>query len=267
MSTVAANATLVERTPVAESMATFRLALDSPLTTYRPGQYVSLGVGAEGSFVQRPYSIVSVEEAGALVELFVRRVEGGALSPRLWGLAIGERVKVGAAKGLFVLDENDLRTRVFVGTGTGLAPLVAMLARLADVGDPSPNVLVHGVAMQSELGYRERIESWIAGGLDLWYIPTVSRPDDPANRGWNGPHGRADAVLEQVLQHDPSLCGGRAYLCGNPGMLESVTEVLVRAGMRAEDVHSERFAAPATVAQRATAAEPDAALTGLATAA
>lgn len=248
MSAQPLNATLVERLEVADSMAKFRLRLDSALAAFRPGQYVSLGVSAAAGIAQRPYSVVSLPAAGNDVELFIRRVDGGAVSPRLWQLAPGDRVRVGPAKGLFVLDENDRRTRVFVGTGTGLAPLLAMLDRLAQAGDRSPNVLIHGVANQTELGYRGRIEAWIAGGLDLWYIPSVSRPADAANADWTGTTGRADAVLEKVFAADPSLCGGTAYLCGNPQMLESVTAGLVAAGMRPDDVRSERFQAPPAAA-------------------
>jgi NAD(P)H-flavin reductase len=160
---------------------------------------------------------------------------------------------VGPAKGVFVLDEADRRTRIFVGTGTGLAPLLAMLARLSEAGDRSPNVLVHGAAFQSELAYREQIESWVAGGLDLWYIPSVSRPDDAANTAWTGTTGRVHSVMERVLDADPSLCGGRAYLCGHPAMLEQVRATLVAGGMREGDVETERFVAPAAMAPPAAA--------------
>lgn len=234
------NATFIERVDVAETMATFRFALDERHDSFRPGQYVSLGLTLASAFVQRPYSIVSMDST---VELFIRRVDGGALTPHLWTLRSGERVRVGPPKGLFQLDEVDRRTRIFVGTGTGLAPLLAMLERLAERGDRSPCVLIHGVSLQSELSHRERIERWTEAGLDLWYIPSVSRPDEPVNATWSGTTGRADGVLRRVFEEDPSLCGGKAYLCGNPQMLTSTTGVLIEAGMRAEDVHAERFQA------------------------
>ncbi len=251
MSGQSLNATLVARADVTDTMATIELELDDAPGPFKPGQYVSLGIaGAEG-LIQRPYSVVSMSVARRRVELFIRRVEGGALTSQLWSLAIGTRLRVGPPKGLFVLAENDRRTRVFVGTGTGLAPLVAMIERLAQIGDRSPNVLIHGVALQSELGYRKRIERLVSQGLDLWYIPSVSRPQDAANAGWRGTTGRTDAVVERVFAEDPSLCGGTAYLCGNPNMLEATTTALTAAGMRADDIRAERFQAPAAVAGNA----------------
>lgn len=145
--TLEANATLAARMDVADSMAVFSIVPDSPVTSFKPGQYLSLGVFvADGALLQRAYSIVGVSGDGYRVELFIRLVNGGALSPRLWTLPAGIRVRLGPPKGLFVLDASDQRARLFVGTGTGLAPLLAMLAELASRGDSAPNVLVHGVS-------------------------------------------------------------------------------------------------------------------------
>lgn len=241
----AANATLAARIRVTDSMSVFSIVPDSPIAAFRPGQYLSLGIFVEdGSLLQRAYSIVGVSGDGYRVELFIRRVADGALSPRLWTLQPGTRVRLGPPKGLFVLDPADARPRVFVGTGTGLAPLLAMLAELSTRGDRAPNVLIHGVSYRDELAYADRVAGWVASGLNVWYVPAVSRPDDARNSDWRGTTGRADAVLARVLAEDPALLGGVAYMCGNGNMLESCARLLVAAGMRPEDVRREHFEAP-----------------------
>lgn len=241
----APNATLATRVELTESMAIFGIVLDSPMIGFKPGQYVSLGLARDDGLLQRAYSIVALGADGFRVELFIRRVPDGALSPLLWTLEPGARVRLGPPKGLFVLDADDPRPRVFIGTGTGLAPLLAMLGELAARGDGAPNVLIHGVSYRTELAYAERVESWLGGGLDLWYIPAVSRPDDSRNSGWTGTTGRADAVLARVLGEDRSLAAGVAYMCGNPSMIEACSAVLTEGGMAASDVRSERFHTPA----------------------
>lgn len=240
----APNATMATRVELANSTAVFGIVLDNPLIGFKPGQYVSLGVLRDGSLLQRPYSIVASSADGFRVELFIRLVPDGALSPLLWTLEPGTRVRVGPPKGLFVLDPADQRPRVFVGTGTGLAPLLAMLGDLSARADPAPNVLIHGVSFGTELAYAERIQTWLSGGLDLWYIPAVSRPDDARNAEWRGTTGRADAVLVRVLEADPSLVSGVAYMCGNPSMIEACSSVLADAGMATGDIRSERFHTP-----------------------
>ena len=242
------NATLLTREDVTESMAAFTLALDEPMASYRPGQYVSLGIVSEGALIQRPYSIVALDGASDRVELFIRRVPDGALSSRLWALPVGARIRVGSPKGLFVLDEADNRPRIFIGTGTGLAPLLAMLEAVAERGDDATSVLVHGVSYRDELAYGYRICSWMAQGLPLIYRPTLSRPDDPRNKGWRGFTGRADASVARLLDEMPMLRGGVAYMCGNGAMVETCTRLLLEAGFAAEDVRAEKFHAPATPA-------------------
>lgn len=239
------NATLLRREDVTDSMAAFTVALDAPLARYRPGQYVSLGLFADGQWIQRPYSIVSLDGASDRVELFIRRVPDGALSGRLWRLPVGARVRVGPPKGLFVLDEADRRPRLFIGTGTGLAPLLAMLDELVSRGDDVSSGLVHGVSYRDELAYGYRIAAWMISGLPLVYRPTVSRADDPRNEGWRGYTGRADAAIARLLDEMPALRGGVAYLCGNPQMIESCSERLRAAGLAEADIRAEKFHAPA----------------------
>ena len=225
-------------------MAEFVVVLDAPLAAYRSGQYVSLGVEHGGELVQRPYSIVSVGMSGTRVELLVRRLPDGRLSNLLWALAPGARLRVGPPRGLFVLDAHDARPRLMVGTGTGVAPLLAMLADSAARRDAAPNVLIHGVSYWVELAYGERIAGWAAAGLPIDYRPTVSRPHERRNSGWCGPVGRAETRLEELLADSPAARNGVAYLCGNPDMIEACRRVLLAAGVAAADIRAEQFHAP-----------------------
>lgn len=235
------NATLLAREDVTDSMAAFTFALDTPVEKFRPGQYVSVGINGDAGPIQRPYSVVSIDGASDRVELFIRRVPDGALSSRLWALPLGARVRVGPPKGLFVLDPADPRPRIFIGTGTGLAPLLAMIDDMFGRPEDVPCALVHGVSYRDELAYGYRIASWMITGMPLAYRPTVSRPDDARNEGWRGYVGRADVAVARLLDEMPSLRGGVAYMCGNGSMIESCSAVLREAGFADADIRSERF--------------------------
>jgi ferredoxin-NADP reductase len=145
---------------------------------------------------------------------------------------------------VFVLDEEDPRPRLLIGTGTGLAPLLAILEKVMCDGPDVTSVLVHGVSYREELAYGYRIASWMATGLPLVYRPTLSRPDDPRNHGWRGFTGRADAAVARLMDEMPLLRGGIAYLCGNGAMVEACTKTLIEAGMAPGDVRAEEFHAP-----------------------
>jgi ferredoxin/flavodoxin---NADP+ reductase len=243
--TAEANATLAHREDVSDTIARFIVRPDGGPIDFRPGQYVSLGMSVDGRSVERPYSIASWEPAAPELELLVRLVHGGALTPALWRASPGTRVRLGRAKGHLELDD-DAGTHLFVATGTGVAPFVGMLRWLAESGSSSRAVLIHGVARREDLAFRPELEGWQDEGLVRAYVPTVSRPADPANAGWSGRAGRAETIVGDVCQEldlDPAATA--AYLCGNPAMVGAAEAALRSLGLAAARVRSERYWTPA----------------------
>jgi ferredoxin--NADP+ reductase len=92
--------------------------------------------------------------------------------------------------------------------------------------------MIHGCSYQDELGYRDWLEALERNGTyPLAYVPTISRPDDPRNQGWDGHTGRAEAVVKDVCQEqnlDPE--DTVVYLCGNPEMIINAEQVLMDGG-------------------------------------
>ena len=242
---VATNATIVEREDVSSSVVRFRIRPDGGVPAFEPGQYFALGIDDEGRPLQRPYSTASARGEADALEFLVRLVSGGALTPRLWPLGAGDRLRLGRPKGLFTADAADPRRPVYVATGTGIAPLLSMLeTRLRERADgPAARrpIVIHGVARAGDLAWRGRFETLVAHGR-IAYAPAVSRPADPANTGWRGATGRIDALLPSLLAAagaDPARTV--AFICGNPGMTDSVADTLRVLGLPDEAVRSEAY--------------------------
>jgi ferredoxin-NADP reductase len=192
--------------------------------------------------IQRPYSTASDPADADAHEFLVRRVPGGTLTPQLWALPVGSRVRLGPPKGAFTLLPGDRRPHLFVATGTGIAPFLAMLRTLARRPDPPRAILIHGTAWVEDLVYRDEIAALAAGGLPVTYVPTISRPDDPANAGWRGRTGRAESVVVPVVRAAKLPPGGMStYLCGNPGMVAAAEIALRDDGVAPDDIHAERY--------------------------
>ena len=239
---LADNAVLVARELLSPTVARLVVRPDAGVGAFVAGQYLALGVRVDDRVVQRPYSTASDPAAADAHEFLVRRVPDGALTPRLWALPVGARVRLGPPKGAFTLVAGDQRPHLFVATGTGLAPFLAMLRTLARRPNPPRTLLLHGAASAEDLVCRDEIAALAVGGLPLTYVPTVSRPDDPANRGWRGRTGRAETVLASVLRSDdlPPVALV-AYLCGNPGMVAAAENALLVLGVAPGDIHAERY--------------------------
>jgi ferredoxin--NADP+ reductase len=225
------------------------LGLSAALDTFRPGQFVNLGLEVAGELVRRAYSLASAP--GADPEIFLNEVEGGGLTPSLFRLQPGDRVLVEQKpQGFFTLDWVPPADELWLcATGTGLAPFVSMLRS----GEPLQKflrvVLVHGVRQSDQLAYAGELESLGAASHGRFaHIGVVSRqPDAPGVL-----HGRITSALESgALEQSAGLqlspTHSHVMLCGNPTMIDEMTAQLAARGLRRHrqrkpgHVTSERF--------------------------
>ena len=239
------NATLVRREDANESLAYFWVRFDGDPTPFETGQYMTIGVMVDGKIVQRPYSVASASAVAGTdgYEFYIRLVQGGTFTPLLWELPVGHGMRMIGPKGKFLLAPDDDRTHIFISSGTGNAPFVAMIRQLLIDRRPRPVVFLNGVSYADELGYRATLEDWEDSGIyPITYVPTVSRPDDPRNRDWGGRIGRVESILGSVLDElGLSAADSIAYICGNPDMILAAEETLIGRAYPEEQVHKELY--------------------------
>ena len=239
------NARLVRREDETDSLAYFWVKFDGEPTPFEAGQYMTIGVMVGDRIVQRPYSVASPPaRAGSDgYEFYVRLVQGGTFTPLLWRLPVGHPMRMIGPKGKFTLLPDDDRTHVFISSGTGNAPFVAMMRQLLIEGRPRRVVFLNGVSHEHELGYRDILEGWQrSGAYPMLYLPTVSRPADPRNTGWMGRTGRVESILGPALDElGLSPADSVAYICGNPDMILSAEATLLERGYPEEQIHKELY--------------------------
>ncbi len=228
------NATLTRRVDQTDDLGYFWVKFDEEPTPFEPGQYMTIGVYADGKIVQRPYSVASPpREAGTEgYEFYVKLVPILRFTTLLWRLPVGHRMRMIGPKGKFLLEPADERTHLFVSTGTGIAPFLAMMRQSLADGAPRRTVLLHGCSYADELGYADLLRTWeMSGRYPVHYVPTISRPDDPRNADWTGRTGRVETIVEPVraelgLRPEETV----VYICGNPEMIINVEQILTAAG-------------------------------------
>ncbi len=243
------NASLVRREDATESLSTFWVRFDGEPTPFTAGQYMTIGVFANletgPRIVQRPYSVASPPGVAASegYEMYVRLVEEGAFTPILWQLPVGHRMRMIGPKGKFTLEPDDDRTHLFISSGTGNAPFVAMMRQLLIDGAPRKAVFLNGVSYERDLGYRELLERWESSGeYPVTFIPTVSRPAAPENAAWAGRSGRVESIVGPVCDElglDPD--NAIAYICGNPDMILAAEATLLERGFPEPQVKKELY--------------------------
>ena len=239
------NARLVRRVDETASLAYFWVRFDGEPTPFEPGQYMTIGVFADGKLWQRPYSVASDprETADGGYEFYVRLVPIYRFTTLLWRLPLGHEMRMIGPKGKFLLEPDDDRTHLFISTGTGIAPFMSMMRSSLAAGRPRKTVVLHGCSYVDELGYRSELESWEGnGGYPVTYVPTISRPDDPRNADWSGRVGRVEAIVQDVCR-DLRVRPDRTvvYICGNPDMILNAESVLMDHGFPEFHVKKELY--------------------------
>lgn len=240
-----ATVTAVEE--VARDTHRILLQLDEPLA-FRPGQYVELAVpGREQS---RQYSLANAEGEDMLLELHVRRVDGGLATDR-WlcrSLRVADRVDISGPLGDFHLpDEPDDEGEpmVLIGGGTGLAPLMGIV-RTALARRPDRSVLLyHGVRGQEDLYCGEVLAELAAQHPSFRFVQVLSHETGGGTCRSGFP---TDVFLEEVT----AARGWSGWLCGPPALVEAGVRAFKRRRMAPRQIHREKFT-PADTALGAVA--------------
>jgi ferredoxin-NADP reductase len=210
---------------------------------HRAGQHVDLRLTAEDGYsVERSYSIASEPERGGEVDITVEQIEGGEVSPFLHDVVVvGDRLEVrGPIGGYFVWEATGTSAAeplFLVAGGSGVVPLMAMLRQRARAGVGNPARLLFSSRHLEDVIYRSELETLAAAGDGLKVVHTLTRSRPP---GWTGYDRRIDdRMIADVLA--PLGPAARCFICGPTALVEVAANALVRLGLPADRVRTERF--------------------------
>lgn len=237
--------TVLSATEVGHGMVWLRLGLEPDEVTgagveFEPGQFAELEL--PGDARRRAYSMANVPNWDGEVEFLIRLHDGGYFSAFLADLLagrrpLGARVVVNGPLGAFGLRESGLRPRVFVAGGTGLAPVLSLIRRMAEFGDPQPARLILGVNTEADLPTLPELDE--AASLLPGFVlePCVWQPEgDWAGRIGTPVEATRDAVAAAVASGSPP----DVYVSGPPALVDAVQGVCAQAGLAPEQVITER---------------------------
>ena len=206
------HATLVSKRRLTPSVWEAVLQLDGRIGPWAPGQFARLHVGDNA---WRDYSIAGLEEDR--LRLLISTRTGGRGSRFVETADTGAQTVVELPLGGFGLVDSG-RRRLFIATGTGIAPMLAMFAQAPDL---EHDTLLFGCTQQDE-DLTSRINSPMPGTV----VRCLSRQEAP-----DAFHGRVTQALTALahdLRLDPS--GTDVYLCGSAAMVADARDVLEREG-------------------------------------
>ena len=208
---------------------------------YLAGQYLDV-ILSEGR--RRSFSIASAPADGKLLELHVRKASSSGFTGQLFdSMRAGTLLRIEGPLGQFWLRGESPRAPLFIGGGTGYAPLRAMVRQLLAQGDRRPVTLYWGGRNAADLYEHDWLLNVAAQRAGLDYRPVLS---DAETGSWDGRNG---LVHEAVLRDIPALAAHDVYASGPPGMIEAIREQFVTRGLPREQLYFDSFDyAPDTLA-------------------
>lgn len=185
------------------------------------GQYVEFMVKSPAGEVRRAYSIANAPQVEGVIdiELHLRHSIGGVFTDHVFG-AMKERelLRFEGPLGTFYLREESPKPIVMVASGTGFAPIKAMIeyAFRKGIEKTRPITLYWGCRKRADLYMHELPEQWAKAQPGFRYVPVLSEPSPEC--AWTG---RTGFVHQAVMQDFPDLSGHQIYACGVPVMVDA----------------------------------------------
>jgi ring-1,2-phenylacetyl-CoA epoxidase subunit PaaE len=230
---------------VAVSLSVPDALLDS--FDFQPGQYLTLRSKIDGADVRRSYSICCTHshlKAHHELVVGIRPMEGGVFSN--WAatqLKAGDTLSVMPPDGRFTSKRPRALHRVGFAAGSGITPILSIMASSLEDQPDSKFTLVYGNRSMASVMFNEALQDLkdrFAGRLTLIHI--LSRQAQESNLL----QGRIDAdkvraVIDALL---PVGSMDEVFVCGPEAMIEATQKALLDAGVPEKQVHTERFTSP-----------------------
>jgi CDP-4-dehydro-6-deoxyglucose reductase, E3 len=209
---------------------------------YHAGQYIEfiLRDGARRAYSMANAPHTQVEAPG--VELHIRHMAGGKFTDHVFGaMKEKEILRVEGPFGSFFLREDSAKPIVLLASGTGFAPVKALIEHLQFKGISRPTVLYWGGRRPGDLYLADWVQARVAELPWLRYVPVISDalPED----GWTG---RTGFVHQAVLDDFADLSGHQVYACGAPIVVESARDAYsAQRGLPPEEFFADAFTSEA----------------------
>jgi CDP-4-dehydro-6-deoxyglucose reductase len=217
---------------------------------YRAGQYIEFML-KDGK--RRSYSMAGAPQGDTQLSLHIRHLPGGVFTDQVFN-AMKERdiLRFEGPLGTFFLRDDSDKPVVLLASGTGFAPIKAIVEQALSTSSTRPMVLYWGGRRPSDLYMSALCEQWASRASNFRFVPVISAaiPED----AW---HGRTGFVHQAVMQDLPDLSGHQVYACGAPAMVDAARrDFTALCGLPEGEFYADAFTSEADLVADLPAAQP-----------
>ena len=223
--------TLIEKDLLSPVIMRVRFTTQNDFS-YQAGQFINM---FKEDGISRPYSLASVPGVDDYLEFHIERIPNGVMSNWVFDeLAIGNTVKISEANGeCYYSRAYNTKNMLLIATGSGLAPVYAVLRDAIENEHMGEIHLYHGSGQRDKLYLVEELKSLANQHDNVFYTPSLSSESCE-----NIESGRANDL---ALASHKNLKDWRIYLCGNPRMVSDTKRKAFLAGAALNDILADPF--------------------------
>jgi ring-1,2-phenylacetyl-CoA epoxidase subunit PaaE len=214
---------------------------------FKAGQFLTLRATIDGNDVRRSYSISSSQNSyvqNGTLEVGIRPVQGGVFSN--WAatqLKVGDVLRVMPADGRFIVQRPRAIHRVGFAAGSGITPILSILASTLEEQTESKFTLVYGNRRMDSVMFNEALQDLkdrYPNRLTLIHVLSRQAQEVPLLEG------RIDEakVKEIVSSLLPAASMDEVFICGPEAMIEATEKALLEVGVPERNIRTERFTSP-----------------------
>ena len=206
-------------------------------TRFTAGQFLMVHLEKDGKPHKKPYSIASSPSLGQSknqLELCIKLVEGGFVSNFFFELKEGDTIHTSLPYGVFTVREPWEDNLIFVGTGTGIAPLRGMIQKLYEENCSKNIWLIFGNRYETDILYEKEWRVLAEEHPNFHFIPTVSR-----GKNWSGETAYVQEIVKKKFSGQTR--GLDFYGCGLVPMCQQLKAALLEMNLPKDKIHFEQF--------------------------
>ena len=205
---------------------------------FKPGQFFFVTIKIEGMERTKHFSFSNSPTEKGYVE-FTKRITESPFSKTLDRLKAGDWAKLRMPYGSFTF-EGEYEKIAFLSGGIGITPIRSICKFVTDKGLPTDIVLLYGNNKEEDIIFRQDLDEMQSVNKSIHVVYTLTSPDVDQQL-WQGRTGYVD---DKMIKEEISDFNERTfYICGPPGMVESLINILKnRLGIPEDKIKIENFA-------------------------
>ena len=219
---------VIDHAGAAAKTFVFKKEDGGPLPYFRAGQYLSLKLAIDGSFVTRSYSLCYSPKKAleGVYAITVRSNPGGFVADKLIEtLKVGDTVKASCPQGFFYYEDlRDCRNVIGLAGGSGITPFLSMAQALEDGTEDFNLTLLFGSRDEKNILFREELDR-IASVCPKFKVVHVL--SDEVSEGFENGFITADLIKKYAPEGEQFS----VFLCGPEAMYKFLKPEIAKLGL------------------------------------